>query len=201
MSKVKICGLSRVEDIDAVNSALPDYIGFVFAESRRQVNEKTAAILKARLDLRIKSVGVFVNQDIGTIAGLYREGIIDLVQLHGDEDGEYIRRLRQSCDCRIIKAVSVAGCLPGIPEGADYLLFDTASAGRGGTGNTFDWSLLKKHKGVPYFLAGGLDASNISEAIHLLRPYCVDVSSGVETDGVKDIEKIDTLVRMIRRMA
>lgn len=201
MSKVKICGLSRAEDIDAVNKALPDYIGFVFAESRRRVDTKTAASLKASLDAGIKAVGVFVNQDIDDIASLCHDGVIDLVQLHGDEDGTYIRRLRKSCGCQIIKAVGVGRCLPDIPDGADYLLFDTASDGRGGAGRRFDWSLLKAHKGLLYFLAGGLDISNIAEAIRLLQPFCVDISSGVETDGVKDMEKIDALVRMIRRMA
>lgn len=199
MSRIKICGLSRAEDIEAVNNSLPDYVGFVFAESRRRVSAENAAALKVMLNAGIKAVGVFVNQDIEDIVGLYRDGIIDLVQLHGDEDDEYIRRLRKSCGCRIIKAVNVDKRLPDIPERADYLLFDTASAGRGGAGKTFDWTILKGHVGVPYFLAGGLCISNITEAINLLNPFCVDLSGGAETNGVKEKGKIDALVRMVRR--
>jgi len=96
MSKVKICGLSRIEDIDAVNRALPDYIGFVFAKSRRRVDEATASMLKERLDSRIKAVGVFVNEKAEIIAGLYENGVIDLAQLHGDEDESYILRLKEA---------------------------------------------------------------------------------------------------------
>lgn len=198
MSKVKICGLRRMEDIDAVNRARPDYIGFVFAESRRQVDAETAATLKAGLDAGIEAAGVFVNQEIGFITDLYRKGIIDLVQLHGDEDGEYIRRLRESCGCRVIKAIGVGAAPPPMPEGPDYLLFDTASELRGGTGKGFDWSLLKDYNEPPYFLAGGLTAGNVCEAVSLLAPYCVDVSSGVETDGAKDAEKIEEFVCLVR---
>lgn len=200
MSKVKICGLRRLEDIDAVNRARPDYIGFVFAESRRRVNAETAAILKERLDAGIEAVGVFANQEIGFIMDLYRKGIIDLVQLHGGEDGEYIRHLRESCGCRIIKAVNVGVALPPSPEGSDHLLFDTASEQRGGSGKPFDWSTLQDYNGPPYFLAGGLTTVNVREAISLLAPYCVDVSSGVETDGVKDAKKIEEFVCFVRRM-
>lgn len=200
MTKIKICGLSLQEDIDAVNHSLPDFIGFVFAESRRQVDAKAAAKLKEKLDSRILAAGIFVNEDIGYIAGLHRERIIDIVQLHGDEDGGYIDRLRENCGCPVIKSVSIKKNLPILPKGSDYLLFDTASQARGGTGKVFDWSILKGYAGPPYFLAGGLDSSNLTGAINQLSPFCLDVSSGVETNGIKDAKKIDRLVRLIRGM-
>jgi len=198
MTKVKICGLSRPEDIDAVNRALPDYIGFVFCESRRRVDETTAAGLRERLDDRIRAVGVFVNEDIGFIAGLSRRGVIDLAQLHGDEDEAYIRRLREACGCRVIKTVGVSSALPPLPNGPDYLLFDTASPQRGGAGRVFDWSVLQDYRGLPYFLAGGLTVERVAGAVRTLAPFCVDVSSGVETDGKKDGGKIDAFVSLVR---
>ncbi|MDR0315793.1 MAG: phosphoribosylanthranilate isomerase [Treponema sp.] len=198
MSNIKICGLSRMEDISAVNRALPDYIGFVFAPSRRQIDEKTAAMLKERLDLRIKAVGVFVNQEIGTVAGLYQSGVIDLVQLHGDEDADYIARLKGYCGCAVIKATGIGDTLPPLPKNADYYLFDTLSGSRGGTGKVFDWNVLRNYSGPPYFLAGGLAIANIPEAIHSLAPFCIDVSSGAETDGKKDADKIYQIVRLVR---
>lgn len=199
MSRVKICGLRRVEDIEAVNRALPDFAGFVFADSRRQVSARRAAELREKLDERIKAVGVFVNQEMETITGLCRDRVIDLIQLHGDEDREYILRLREKSGCPVIKTVSIGDTPPIIPEGPDYLLFDTASELRGGAGRVFDWGLLADYKGPPYFLAGGLTLENTGEAIGRLSPFCVDVSSGVETGGWKDSEKIDSFVRLVRR--
>lgn len=198
MSKVKICGLSRTEDIIAVNAALPDYAGFVFAASRRHVDENTAAKLKKNLDRRIEAVGVFVNEDIEKVARLYEEGIIDLVQLHGDEDAEYIRTLKKNCGCKVIKTVSIGNNMPDVPNCPDYLLFDTLSAERGGTGRTFDWHILGSFDKLPYFLAGGLNSSNVKEAMGLLFPYCVDVSGGVETNGFKDASKIKEFVNIVR---
>jgi len=198
VSKVKICGLSRPKDIEAVNSVLPDYAGFVFAESRRHVDERMAATLRKALDSRIEAVGVFVNEDVGKISRLYKDGVIDIAQLHGDEDAEYIELLRESCGCRIIKTISVGDAHPDLPEGPDYLLFDTLSSERGGTGRTFDWHLLADIKGLPYFLAGGLSAANVKEAVRLLSPYCVDVSGGVETQGLKDAAKIEEFVGLVR---
>ena len=199
MIKVKICGLSREEDIDVVNRVLPDFIGFVFAPSRRRVDIETAAMLKKKLDKRIGVVGVFVNEDMGNIIQIYKNGNIDLAQLHGDEDSEYINRLRESCGCRIIKAVGVSDTLPPLPKEPDYLLFDALSSQRGGAGKVFDWNILKEYHGLPYFLAGGLGVDNISGAINALSPFCIDVSSGVETDGLKDGKKIENFVRLVRR--
>ena len=211
MSKVKICGLSREEDIEAVNLVLPDFIGFVFAQSRRRVDMKTAVVLKEKLDPRVGTVGVFVNERIETIAEIYQSGVIDWVQLHGDEDDGYIKRLKDSCGCPVIKAVGVGDVLPSLPALPDYLLFDTLPAlpdyllfdtlseQRGGTGRTFDWGVLKRYRGLPFFLSGGLSVENVAAAIHTLAPFCVDVSSGVETDGVKDADKIKKFVQTVRR--
>ncbi len=198
MSKVKICGIFRPEDVDAVNSALPDYIGFVFAESRRRVSAAKAASLRERLDMRIRAVGVFVNETIETVSEFCRSGVIDIVQLHGDEDGEYIRRLKEMCGCPVIKAIGVGETRPPLPSGADFLLFDTLSRSRGGTGRAFDWGVLEDGVRQPYFLAGGLSAGNIAEAVRRLHPYCVDVSSGAEIDGKKDSAKIEEIVRIVR---
>jgi len=198
MSKVKICGLSRIEDIEAVNSLIPDYVGFVFAESSRQINVEKASMLREKLDGGIEAVGVFVNEDAENVAELFAEGIIDLVQLHGDEDSEYIKQLKEACGCKVIKAVAVGGSIPPIPKGADYLLFDTLSAQRGGTGKTFDLHILKGFDSMPYFLAGGLNSSIVQDAVRTLSPYCIDVSSGVETGGEKDPKKIKEFIRLVK---
>jgi len=211
MTKVKICGLRRLEDVDAVNRALPDFVGFVFAASRRRVDVATAARLRERLDRRIQAVGVFVNQDVEFIAALCRDGVIDVAQLHGDEDGEYIGRLRACCGCPVIKTVGIDGGVDGsrgvggrvgvadaLPAGVEYVLFDTASAARGGVGRTFDWRVLVGYAGPPYFLAGGLSVANVTDAIRTLSPFAVDVSSGVETDGAKDAAKIEQFVKLVR---
>jgi len=199
MIKVKICGLRRTEDIVAVNRVIPDYVGFVFAPSRRQVDAKTATILKGGLDPKIEAVGVFVNEAVNVVVERYQSGIIELVQLHGDEDDVYIRRLKDRCGCRVIKAIGVGDTLPPLPLEADYLLFDTLSTQRGGTGQAFDWNILHDYCGAPYFLAGGLTADNVADSLRLLNPFCVDVSSGVETDGAKDPEKIEQFASFVRR--
>ena len=197
MTRIKICGLTRREDIQAVNEAMPDYGGFVFAESRRQVDMKQAAALREGLDPGISAVGVFVNAPIKDIEEICRNGIIDHVQLHGEETAEYIRRLREKISLPIIKAVSMnenvtQQQLEAID--ADYLLLDQ---GKGGTGKTFDWGLIPNLK-TPFFLAGGLDPFNLKDAVRRVRPYAADLSSGVETDGKKDREKILQAVRSIR---
>ena len=201
--KVKICGLSRQEDIDAVNSVLPDYVGFVFAQSKRQVNAVQAAALKDRLDPQIEVVGVFVNERPETVAGICRNGIIDITQLHGDEDDAYINRLKELCGCPVIKAIGIGDSFPPkneIPKTQDYCLFDTLSINRGGTGKPFDWNILKGYDGMPFFLAGGLDINNAAMAIGTLSPFCVDVSSGVETGGIKDADKIRQFVAEVRNL-
>jgi phosphoribosylanthranilate isomerase len=200
--KIKICGLTRMTDIDAVNGALPDFVGFVFADSRRQVGFDDAAAMRRRLDARIRAVGVFVDADPRGIVRLCESGVIDLVQLHGDEDADYIAQLKNETDCPVIKAVRVqrrqqvlaAEALP-----CDCLLLDAyLKDAAGGTGEVFDHALIPELK-KPYFLAGGLNAGNIKTAAALTRkPFCLDVSSGVETGGVKDAAKIREIVRIAR---
>lgn len=202
MPKIKICGLTRPQDIDIVNETQPNYIGFVFAESRRRVTTEQAAAMKERLDARIKAVGVFVNAVQEDIIGLCRAGIIDLIQLHGDEDEVYISSLKEHVQNPVIKAVRVenseqvlrAQSLP-----CDYLLLDTYDKNAaGGTGIRFDHALIPTLV-KPFFLAGGLHAGNIREAA-AHHPFCIDVSSGAETDGVKDDGKIKEIVRLVRSL-
>jgi len=198
VTKIKICGLCREADIETVNRVLPDYVGFVFAPSRRRVSVTAAARMKSKLDPRIQAVGVFVNEDIVAISKIYLDGVIDLAQLHGDETAAYIRRLKAECGCPVIKAAGVGAAPPPLPTGPDYILFDTLSKRRGGGGQTFDWNILEKYHEKPFFLSGGLTADNVSDAIRLLSPFCADVSSGVETDGAKDADKIEKFVNTVR---
>jgi phosphoribosylanthranilate isomerase len=200
MTKLKICGLTQQQDIDIVNSILPDYIGFVFAESKRRVTTTQASAMKERLDSRIKAVAVFVNAGIDEIAELVHHGVIDLVQLHGDEDEAYIKALKRRIDSPIIKAIRVRNMqdiLASERLPCDYLLLDAYKADAyGGTGTSFDYTLIPMLR-KPFFLAGGLNAGNIKQALEV-RPYCLDISSGVETNGVKDPKKIKDIIRIIR---
>lgn len=198
MVKIKLCGISRLCDIKAANELMPEYIGFVFAEkSRRYVSPEQAAKLKEQLSKDIKSVGVFVNAKPEYIVDLLGSEMIDIVQLHGGESEEYINRLRQFTDKPIIKAFSVdreRDIEEANTSGADYVLLDS---GKGGTGTVFDWNLIRKMN-RPYFLAGGLTVSNVGDAVEKLRPYAVDVSSGIETDGYKDRSKMEMFVKTVR---
>jgi len=204
MAKVKICGLSRKQDIDAVNAALPDYIGFVFAKSKRQVDENIAKELKNRLDPRIKAVGVFVNENMERVVKLCSMRVIDLVQLHGDEDDEYIRLLKKHVPNKVIKAIRVKSrenMEKAMALSCDYLLFDSYhEKDYGGTGMSFEWSMIPVMN-KPYFLAGGINPGNAAHAIKHHNPYCIDVSSGVETNGFKDPDKIMDIVAMARQLS
>ncbi len=203
MKKIKICGLTREQDILAVNEYKPDYIGFVFAPGRkRTVSKETAKFLKSLLSPEIKAVGVFVNHDIEEIITLAEEGIIDMIQLHGDEDRNYIEYLSEYTDVPIIKAVAVqnkeqlqkADTIPAI----DYLLLDTYDRfTQGGTGKTFDWSIIPELH-TPFFLAGGLNIHNINSAKQT-NAFALDISSGVETDGIKDNQKIAAIIAAVRK--
>jgi phosphoribosylanthranilate isomerase len=189
MTKIKFCGLSRHVDIDYVNELLPDYIGFVFYEkSKRNVSFETAKSLKKRLDKKIKAVGVFVDKDISFITNLVDSGVIDIVQLHGNEDDAYIFNLRKAVNIPIIKAFKIKSQedISFInSSSADCVLLDSGM----GTGKAFDWSLISGIK-RDFFLAGGLNLENISEALNMIKPFAIDVSSGIETDGYKDFDKM-----------
>jgi len=202
MAKIKICGLRREQDIEAVNAALPDYIGFVFARSKRQIDEQQAERLKAKLNPAIKAVGVFVNADPERIINLCHSQVIDLIQLHGDEDEDYLKRLRSRVANKIIKAVRVKEAqdiMKALDFPCDYLLFDAFREGEyGGSGRTFDWSLLPQIP-KPYFLAGGINADNIAQALTEHDPYGLDVSSGEETNGWKDPKKIWDIGARVRQ--
>lgn len=200
MTKLKLCGLRRAEDIRMVNRYKPDYIGFIFAESRRQVTHQQASELKELLSPDISAVGVFVNAPVEEIAAVCNAGIIDLVQLHGDESEPYIRQLRREITLPIIKAIQVrtpeqilrAADLP-----CELLLLDTYVEGqRGGSGTAFDHSMIPPIS-KPFFLAGGLNEENLPAALEACHPYGVDISSGVETDGFKDEQKIRTVTALM----
>ena len=195
--KVKICGLTRPCDIESVNIEKPDYIGFVFAESRRKVTPAQAKELRSKLATGIIPVGVFVDETTRNILSLVQNNVIEMVQLHGAESEEYITRLKELTTAPIIKAISVrhAGDVQKWAlTAADYLLLDNKG---GGTGQAFDWSLIGETT-KPYFLAGGLDVNNIATAINQTTPFAVDVSSGVETDGYKNPAKIKEFIGRVR---
>jgi phosphoribosylanthranilate isomerase len=191
VTKIKICGLRRDEDIEYVNMARPDYAGFVFAPGRRQVTAEFARELRQRLRDGITPVGVFVGESAENILRAANVARLEVVQLHGDEDEECVGRLRRE-GMTVIKAVRMPSEVP--ETAADYLLFDNALAG---SGESFDWAQLEPPS-KPFFLAGGINIGNVRDAIGMLKPYAVDVSSGVETDGVKDKDKISEIVRCVK---
>jgi len=240
--RIKICGLFRDEDIDFINEARPDYIGFVFTKSPRQISTALAQFVRFRIADGIVPVGVFVNAPIAMITELYQNGVISIAQLHGNEDESYITGLKRASvtsirhhnrtpEIKVIKAIrtlnsskilttnqhelepsvhtrtkkkslretpSNFSCSPpwlnNIPSNADYILLDSGA----GSGKTFDWDQLKSIKfSKPWFLAGGINIKNIKQAFEL-NPFAVDVSSGAETDGIKDRKKILDLVAAAR---
>ena len=196
---VKICGLFRNDDIGFVNQVLPDYVGFVFADSKRKISHEQAEIFRKSLDKCIKTVGVFVNSPIRDIKYLCEKGIIDIIQLHGDEDDSYIEIVKA-----FKKPVIKAFCVGESPDfdkinnsTADFVLLDKHSQrARGGLGEVFDWSVLQ-HIRREYFLAGGVNLDNIEQALSI-QPYAVDISSGAEENGVKNLELMDRLVKKNR---
>lgn len=198
MTKIKFCGLSRSCDIETANELKPEYIGFVFAsKSKRYVTPEKAANLKRLLNQNIKAVGVFVNEDPKNIACLLNSGIIDMSQLHGSEDETYIKQLRQLTDKPIIKAFCIQSASDMAASDcctADYLLLDSGA----GTGTVFNWKLIQDIK-RPYILAGGLGVDNVETAVKLLHPFAVDVSSGIETHGMKDKTKMAAFVAAVRK--
>ncbi|WP_295363306.1 phosphoribosylanthranilate isomerase [uncultured Pseudoramibacter sp.] len=198
---IKLCGMMRPEDIETANALGPDFIGFVFAKkSKRAVTPDQAAALKAALDHKIKAVGVFVDEDPAVIAKLFADGVIDAAQLHGSETDDVVAQVKALTggNCPVIQAVAMrgAGDIPrAAASPADHILLDAKG---GGTGHPFNWDLAKAVS-RPYLLAGGLSPDNIAEALVTLHPWGVDVSSGIETDGRKDSEKMRRFVEQVRR--
>ena len=199
MTKIKLCGLKSLNDIEIINKYNPEYIGFIFyKKSKRYIDYKTAKMLKNALNKNILAVGVFVNEDINTVVKLLNENIIDIAQLHGNESENYIKTLKKLTNKTIIKAFKVENTLDikkAKQSQADFVLLDS---GTGGTGQTFNWSLIDDFN-KPYFLAGGLNIENIKTALDMLSPYALDVSSGIETSGKKDPEKIKAFIQTVRQ--
>ena len=218
--KVKMCGISKVETIPAVVEAKSDYMGLVFAPSKRQVTVDQAKTLVEELhkqytkrynngaeqsnDDEIKTVGVFVNETLENLVTIATEVNLDAVQLHGDEDEAFIQSLKERTNVEIWKAVQIRSAVDAeawIDSSADMLLFDAYHKDeRGGTGEVFDWFCLDEFE-RPFMLAGGIDSTNVARAIRTVRPYGIDISSGIETDGVKDDEKIKAFTNIVRTIA
>ena len=198
MVKIKICGLKRFEDIEMVNKYNPEYIGFVFADTKRKVSHELAKQLKNNLNSNIISVGVFVDAPMGEIVDLFNDGVIEIAQLHGTESEEYIIDLKESTnsELKIINAIEMSDdtdLLKYDSSNADYLLLDSGK----GSGKTFDWRLIRKDLKKEFFLAGGLNSENISLAIDEFNPYAVDLSSSLEVNGFKNEDKIKEIMEII----
>ena len=209
MVKVKICGMRRVEDIEMANKYVPDYIGFVFAESPRKVSYEQAKELSGLLSDDIVSVGVFVNEHMKLIVDLFKEGIIEIAQLHGDEDEKYIKDLKDKSieetgkEIPVINAIEIKDdidfndtVLKWRDSLSDYFILDSGK----GSGKTFNWDLIDKDSEFfknSIFLAGGLNSENVTSAIEEFNPFAVDLSSSVETDGFKDEEKIKEIIEIV----
>lgn len=204
MTKIKICGLRRVEDIEMVNENLPDYVGFIFAESKRKITKEVAKKLIERLDKRIKTVGVFVNESEKKVEEIAKYCGLDILQFHGEETTEYCDKFKEKY--KVWKAFSVKDNgiekkLIEYKEHTELCLLDAYNKKvRGGSGEIFNWDLIhgisEKYK---IALAGGITSENILEAEKQVKPYIIDLSSGVETDGFKDKEKIEKVIKKIRR--
>ena len=215
--KVKMCGISKVETIPAVVEAKPDYMGLVFASSKRQVTVEQAKILVEELHRcyakkygsdtehdkndTIKTVGVFVNETVDNLVTIANEANLDAVQLHGDEDEAFIQSLKERTNVEVWKAIQIrtaADTEKWIDSSADMLLFDAYHKDeRGGTGEVFDWSSLDAFE-RPFMLAGGIDSTNVARAIRTVRPYGIDISSGIETNGMKDDKKITAFTKIVK---
>ena len=234
--KIKMCGISKVETIPAIVDAKPDYMGLVFAPSKRQVTVEQAKTLVEELHKQyvkiygvvevpmnaetaqdskefvqenpnfenIKTVGVFVNETIENLLKIAEEVKLDVIQLHGDEDESFIQILKEQSNVEVWKAIQVRSAADAekwIDSSADMLLFDAYHKDeRGGTGEVFDWSSLDEFE-RPFMLAGGIDSTNVARAIRTVRPYGLDISSGIETNGVKDNEKMKVFTNIVRTVA
>lgn len=198
MTKIKLCGLSRPQDIETANQLRPAFVGFVFAPaSKRYVSPPQAEKLKGGLSPEIQAVGVFVDQEMSMVAQLLNRDVIQMAQLHGSEDDHYIRQLQALTGKPVLRAFRIASAQDLVAaerSAADHILLDSGA----GTGRVFNWGLLQDfHR--PYFLAGGLTPDNVARAVELLHPYGVDTSSGIETQGAKDPAKMAAFVAAVRK--
>ena len=194
MTKIKFCGLRTFDDIYFVNEIFPEYVGFVFAQkSKRYVTPAQVEKFRGALSKKICAVGVFVNEKISTVAELLNNGIIDAAQLHGEEDNDYIKNLRGVTKKIIIQAFQSNNIAAAEKSLADFVLLDSGAGG----GKVFDWRGINLQR--EYFLAGGLNPENVGDAIKLLKPFAVDVSSGIETDGRKDFNKMKKFAEIVRK--
>lgn len=197
MTKIKFCGTMDPQTVPVINGIMPDYLGFIMTKRFwRYISPETALRIREGLDSRITAVGVFVDEPIEYAERILLSGIADIAQLHGSEDDGYIKRLRDRTKKPVIKAFKVASqedAERAFRSSADFVLLDSGT----GTGRAFDWSLIKGFQ-REYFLAGGLDPENVGEAVRTLKPYCVDVSSGIETDRKKDPEKMIKFAAQVR---
>lgn len=201
MTKVKICGLKSMEDVKTVNRWKPDFAGFVFAAGKRQITSEQAARFRQALDREIPAVGVFVNTSVEEVAALANEGVIQFIQLHGEEDASYIRTLRKLTVKPVIKAVAARNTeeiLRAQELPCQYLLLDAyCKESPGGNGKVFDWKMIPSLE-KPWFLAGGLSPENVEQAMKTCRPFGVDVSSGVEIQGKKSERLIREFIEKVR---
>ena len=202
MVKIKICGLRRLEDVEIVNKYKPDYVGFVFADSKRKVSHEIASKMKDNLSSDIISVGVFVDAPQDEILELFNDDVIEIAQLHGMEDEDYINNLKENTnnELKIIKAIEMSedkDLSKYDNSSADYLLLDSGK----GSGKTFDWKLIRTDLKKEFFLAGGINSTNVKKAIEEFDPYAIDLSSSLETNDYKDENKIkeimDDMVSMV----
>lgn len=198
--KLKFCGIRREEDVRYVNEVKPEYAGFVFAPSKRQVTLEQAKAFRAKIVPEVQVVGVFVNESPEVVIHCLKEKAIDLVQLHGDETNEEILQIKEKTGAKVIKAVrtkDVESIRKADQMDCDYLLLDAYQPGvYGGTGNAFDWTMIPVDLKHPFFLAGGLNASNIRQAIEQVPAYALDISGGIETENCKDLEKMKEIKKI-----
>lgn len=196
--KIKICGIKNENEAKIINECMPDIAGFVFASGKRQIDINKAKILKKIINPEIETAGIFVEQNEDEILEIYNEKIIDIIQLHGDYDERTIKNLKEKTNAKIIKVIRVKEDFYKIETLADFILFDAYSKDKyGGLNKTFDWN-IKIISNVPYFVAGGINESNVVEMAEKLAPYGVDISSGVEVDGFKTKEKVFNIIKIIK---
>ncbi|MDI3311481.1 MAG: phosphoribosylanthranilate isomerase [Thermoanaerobacterium sp.] len=202
MTLVKICGIRRSEDVEYLNNLKPDYAGFVFAESKRNVDVNTAYDLIKNLDRKIKKVGVFVNEEISKVRNVAAFLNLDVLQFHGDESQDYMDNFNDYTIWKAIRVSEKSDVFKLTNYHVDGILFDSKIKGfYGGSGRKFDWNLIKDAKAIlkcKFILAGGINVDNVLKAVEMVRPDVIDVSSGVEVDGFKDYELMKDLICKVR---